>query len=717
MEMSMLSCRGLLTACLLWCSAVAFAADGPLNLKLQRQTPVAEGLRQFHTVTESQSWKPGETAIILCDVWDSHTCENAVKRVNELTPRLNEVVLALRKTGVTVIHAPSNCMDSYADHPGRQRAMAAPKAAVLPPEIQSWCYKIPSEEQGIYPIDQSDGGCDDEPEQHAKWTAVLIKEGRDPKRPWKKQTAGIAIDNEKDFISDSGVEVWNVLESKGIKNVILAGVHTNMCVLGRPFGLRRMAQNGKNAVLLRDMTDTMYNPKAAPYVSHFTGTDLIIAHIERHVCPTITSDQLIGGKTFRFKNDTRPHVVVVASEPEYDTARTLTEYAVPHLGKDFRITHVYGDAKDGNELPGLEVLKEADVLLLSARRRTLRTEQLELVRQYIASGKPAVGIRTASHAFSIRKGEVPSGHAQWPELDAEVWGGSYSNHYGNDLKCEVTPAAETASHPILAGIPQKPFAVGGSLYQTAPLAKGTTVLMSGKVHAKEAEPVSWTFTRKDGGKSFYTSLGHVDDFANPVFTTLLTNAVYWAAGKEPSKTPAATAMENRDWDWKLVSVPTSVEQALPADRKNYEGPVWFRTGLRIPEWVASEKRGMFGVDVFGNRGSWVRMNGRKRPGCSIGELTNYGWETTDDQLVIGEANLLAVYCEDRKSADQFLKHPVEVAIYGWDQSGIPERYHTRMTCTWQMQLGEDQSFAAIPLPAQFALPPLAYFELPATRPW
>ena len=79
-----------------------------------------------------------------------------------------------------------------------------------------------------------------------------------------------------------------------------------MCVLGRPFGLRQMAKNGKKVVLVRDLTDTMYNPKRWPYVSHFAGTDLIVAHIERYVCPTITSDQLLGGKPFRFNNDKRP---------------------------------------------------------------------------------------------------------------------------------------------------------------------------------------------------------------------------------------------------------------------------------------------------------------------------------------------------------------------------------------------------------------------------
>jgi len=66
-----------------------------------------------------------------------------------------------------------------------------------------------------------------------------------------------------------------------------------------------MAKNGKNVVLMRDMTDTMYNPQRAPMVSHFRGTELIIEHIEKYVCPTVTSDQIIGGEPFRFKADTR----------------------------------------------------------------------------------------------------------------------------------------------------------------------------------------------------------------------------------------------------------------------------------------------------------------------------------------------------------------------------------------------------------------------------
>jgi sugar lactone lactonase YvrE len=132
---------------------------------------------------------------------------------------------------------------------------------------------------------------------------MLVDLGRNPHLPWQRQSDKITIDGDRDYISDRGDEVWNVLESRGIKNVILTGVHVNMCVLGRPFGLRQMARNGKNVVLMRDMTDSMYNPASWPYVSHYRGNDRIISHIERFVCPTITSDQFIGGKPFRFAGD------------------------------------------------------------------------------------------------------------------------------------------------------------------------------------------------------------------------------------------------------------------------------------------------------------------------------------------------------------------------------------------------------------------------------
>jgi hypothetical protein len=74
-----------------------------------------------------------------------------------------------------------------------------------------------------------------------------------------------------------------------------------MCVLGRPFGIRQLVTVGKNVVLLRDMTDTMYNPEKRPQVNHFAGTDLVVEHVEKYWCPSILSTDLTGKPPFRFK--------------------------------------------------------------------------------------------------------------------------------------------------------------------------------------------------------------------------------------------------------------------------------------------------------------------------------------------------------------------------------------------------------------------------------
>jgi nicotinamidase-related amidase len=280
-------------------SAPGLAEESGLSLTLRSRV---DDNGAFKVTTKKQAWPTGKTAVIVCDMWDAHHCLNAVRREEQMVPRMNEFLEKARGQGVLIIHAPSSCMDPYKDHPARKRAQAAPKAKNLPAGIDQWCRQIPAEEKGKYPIDQTDGGEDDDLTEHAEWHAKLKAMGRNPKAPWKSQHAGLKI-YDQDAISDSGIEIWNLLEERGIDNVMLLGVHTNMCVLGRPFGLRQMAKNGKNVVLVRDLTDTMYNPKKSPFVSHFEGTRLIIEHIEKYVCPSITSDQLIGGKPFHFKGD------------------------------------------------------------------------------------------------------------------------------------------------------------------------------------------------------------------------------------------------------------------------------------------------------------------------------------------------------------------------------------------------------------------------------
>ena len=151
-------------------------------------------------------------------------------------------------------------------------SVAAP-AATPPVPLKNWCHLDPAKEAPL-PIDDSDGGCDDDPQ---------CKQGG----PWKRQIATLEI-AEADAITDSA-EAYNLLQERGIENVIVMGVHANMCVLGRPFSIRQMVGVGKNVLLIRDMTDTMYNSRMRPFVSHFRGTDLIVDHIEKYWCPSITS--------------------------------------------------------------------------------------------------------------------------------------------------------------------------------------------------------------------------------------------------------------------------------------------------------------------------------------------------------------------------------------------------------------------------------------------
>ena len=489
-------------------------------------------------------WEPDHTAIIICDMWNQHWCRGATRRVGELAPVMNQTIAAARAKGILIIHAPSSCMEAYKDHPARKIAQTAKKAANLPKQIGQWCNKIPSEEQGIYPIDQSDGGCDDGPQ---------CPQGS----PWKSQVAAIEI-SPQDAISDSGEEIWNLLESRGITNVLLMGVHLNMCVLGRPFGLRNLARSGKNVVLVRDLTDTMYNSRMWPYVSHFEGTSRMVEHVEKYVAPTILSTELTGQPPFKFQPDDRPRVVFLVGEDEYKTETTLPAFAVKELEPlGLRCTMAIANPKTPHDFPGALALDDASLLVLSVRRRAPKADEMALIRRFIEAGKPLVGIRTACHAFDTR-GKAPPGHLEWTSFDPDVLGGHYTGHHAESVPPTIDRAPGSQDHPILAGV-SIPFPASGSLYKTSPLANTAVPLLMGKAGNLPVEPVAWV-NRKGTSRTFYTSLGHPGDFERPEFRRLLKNAIFWALDRQPA--PQAkdrtTAAGNTD-------TPPS-ENHLPFDR-------------------------------------------------------------------------------------------------------------------------------------------------------
>lgn len=239
------------------------------TLDLRTRVETTPGSDVWRECVVRENVDTARTAVLLCDVWDDHWCKSAARRCDALAHQMAPVVNAARAKGGQIIHAPSDCMAFYDSTPQRARLRQPPFAE--PPNTDA----LP---EPPLPIDDTDGGCDDEPPCPVR-------------RAWTRQHPAIPI-ADADGISDSGAEIYNLLREKGITTLLILGVHTNMCILKRTFGIRQMRRWGVRCVLVRDLTDTMYNPRSAPFVPHGEGTERVIVHIEKYLCPSVLSADL-----------------------------------------------------------------------------------------------------------------------------------------------------------------------------------------------------------------------------------------------------------------------------------------------------------------------------------------------------------------------------------------------------------------------------------------
>jgi len=260
---------------LCFCSSILLCAGGTpssgeqfrLPLRTEVQAFKAQGAWQKAQFEEGFSTR--ESAVVICDMWDHHWCSDAGQRVVEIAHRMEPVLATARAAGILIIHAPSETMSFYKDYPQRQVMLKLPRAT--PPASLS--ISAPA-----LPIDDSDGGCQ---------TA-----GEKEHQAWTRENSILTI-APNDLISDNGAEIYSLLRQKGIKTLFVMGVHANMCILNRTFAIKQMTNWGVSCVLVRDLTDTMYNPKARPFVTHVAGTDLVINYIERYWCPTTLSTDFV----------------------------------------------------------------------------------------------------------------------------------------------------------------------------------------------------------------------------------------------------------------------------------------------------------------------------------------------------------------------------------------------------------------------------------------
>ncbi len=259
-------------------------------------------------------------------------------------------------------------------------------------------------------------------------------------------------------------------------------------------------------------------------------------------------------------------VVLIAGDEEY-----RSEEAMPMLGKVLSVRHGFEcvvlfsidaatgtiDPEEQTNIPGLEALDDADLMVIATRFRELPDEQMKHIVDHVESGRPIVGLRTATHAFSYQR-NPDSRYAHW-SFRSETWPGGFGqqvlgetwvNHHGRHGRESTrgVVAAGAAGHPILRGVTD----VWGptDVYGVMNLGQDADVLLLGAVLAGMSpddppvegpkndpmEPLAWTRSYTgSGGKAsrvFTTTMGSSTDFESEGLRRLVVNAVYWGLGLE-----------------------------------------------------------------------------------------------------------------------------------------------------------------------------------------
>ena len=456
---------------------------------------------------------PARTAIVVVDMWDRHWCKTYTARVGNLVPRMNRTLEAARKLGIQVVFAPSDTAEFYKNYPQR-KAMQAIPAGPLPERID---FNPPGPPSGDY--------CECGPDQPCKGH-----------RAWTRQHPDLVI-AEGDLIGNCNDqrELLNLCREKKIDRLIYMGVASNMCVVYRAFGMLNMRRHGLGAIFVSDLVEAItangFNPATKRKDPNFTpaeGTAMVQRHLERHLAGSIESRQLIAAAGLDpHAEEKRPHVVFVVAEAEYDTKNTLPAFAKKYLENDFRVSFAHANPNDRNDVPGLEVMPDADLLVLSMRRRALPVVAMDHLERYLRAGKPLVAIRVSCVPFQVAA--APPGHVTWSAFDQEVLGCHYAGYDSRSRStgCNVWALPEASNHPILKGVEPARFHSPSWLYKMRPLADTVTPLLLGRwSEDEEPEPAAWTNTYR-GARVFYTSLGHPGDFEIEPFNRLLLNAVRW----------------------------------------------------------------------------------------------------------------------------------------------------------------------------------------------
>jgi type 1 glutamine amidotransferase len=258
------------------------------------------------------------------------------------------------------------------------------------------------------------------------------------------------------------------------------------------------------------------------------------------------------------------HIVLISGDEEY-----RSEEALPQLGKilakhhGFQCTVLFAiDPKTGeihpnvSNIPGLEALKTADLMIIATRFRHLPDEQMQHIVDYVEAGKPIIGMRTATHAFNGIKGKFAKYNNNGAKdyeggFGRQVLGEKWISHHGNHGSQSTRGVLDkdNAQHPILRGIKDGDIWGPTDVYGANPL-KPSTILVYGQVltgmkatdeplKGKKNDPmmpIAWTRDYK-GGRIFTTTMGASQDLEAAGTRRMLVNAAFWCVGMEKAITP------------------------------------------------------------------------------------------------------------------------------------------------------------------------------------
>ncbi len=265
------------------------------------------------------------------------------------------------------------------------------------------------------------------------------------------------------------------------------------------------------------------------------------------------------------------HVVLISGDEEY-----RSEEGLPQLAKilakrhGFRCTVLFAiDPKDGtinpndtHHIPGLQALKSADLMIIQTRFRDLPDHDMKYIVDYVESGRPIIGMRTATHAFSISHGKYKRyswDSSEWPggfgrQVLGETWVAHHGHHGQQSTRGIIAPGQQ--DKPILRGIHDGDIWGPTDVYAVRlPLPRYCVPLVLGQVlegmHPNDMPvagkqnhpmmPIAWTNAyHTPSGKTarvFTTTMGASQDLLNKGLRRLVVNACYWAVGME-DKIPA-----------------------------------------------------------------------------------------------------------------------------------------------------------------------------------